>query len=175
MTIPKRYENVKYEDVPMPVKELLKDLSNKGLYIYGKVGTGKTHIAYSIYKKSNEKMEECLIYNTTELLHGLRQDINKLASDKWNDDQRIMNFPKIVILDDIGSEKISDWVAELFYLVINKRYENMYPTIFTSNLPIKDLAERIGNRTTSRIIEMCNIVELGGEDKRLLNSNKIQI
>lgn len=175
MKIPKRYENVKYEDVPDQIKGFLKDIQNKGIYIYGQVGTGKTHIAYSVYKKAIEQQGQILFYNTTELLHDLRQDINKPINERWNDDEKIMKNQGIVILDDIGAEKISDWVAELFYLIINKRYENMYPTIFTSNLPIKNLAERIGDRTVSRIVEMCNICELTGEDKRIINLNKIKI
>ena len=168
MNIPKRYAQVKYDDVPENIKEALKDLQNKGLYLYGAVGTGKTHIAYAIYQKSNEQvMNYVLFFNTTELLYGLRKDIDKEPVDRWNEDEKIMKHQGIVILDDIGAEKISDWVSERFYLIVNKRYENMYPTIFTSNFPIKELANKIGDRTVSRIVEMCNIVELTGEDKRI--------
>ena len=53
------------------------------------------------------------------------------------------------------------------YRLINYRYENMLRTFFASNLSLQELAERSGDRIASRIAEMCDIIEIGGEDKRL--------
>ncbi len=71
------------------------------------------------------------------------------------------------ILDDIGVEKVSEFVEEFMYMLINNQYEKVYPMVITSNLPLSQLAERLGDRIVSRIKEMCSVVEIKGEDKRL--------
>jgi DNA replication protein DnaC len=72
-----------------------------------------------------------------------------------------------VFIDDIGSEKTSEFVIEFLYILINKRYENMKRTVFATNLSINDFQERYGDRIMSRIAEMCILVEITGGDKRL--------
>lgn len=177
MTIPLRYINAAYKDVPADIKSAFEKLreTRKGLYIHGPVGTGKTHIIWAMRKYLNELCESNLkngisgpyssLYNTTELLHKIRAEFGRNSNDDLLGE--ILENKSILFLDDIGAEKLSDWVLETFYLIINRRYEDMRPTIFTSNLPISDLAERIGDRTTSRIVEMCDIFKLDGSDRRL--------
>ena len=172
--IPLRYKDVKFEDVPAEIKVHFESMvqSRRGIYIYGPVGTGKTHILWALRKKRAEIAEDkktenvmrSWFYNTTELLHKIRSDFNNKTEDTLTD---LLEYDGILFLDDIGAEKITDWVQETFYMIINKRYEQMLPTIFTSNLPIADLAERIGDRTASRIVEMCEIIKLDGKDRRL--------
>lgn len=183
--IPKRYEDVDYEkDVPENIKALFEQSreTRKGIYIHGGVGVGKTHIVYALLKKWNElrksdmeineqtKSEEVkprpysILWNTTELLHELRKSYRTKEQDFIDD---IISKKAFIFLDDIGSEKVTDWVEEIFYLIVNMRYEKVHPMIFTSNLPLSQLAEKIGDRTVSRIKEMCHIVELKGEDRRI--------
>lgn len=165
--IPKRYENAKFEDIPESVQELLKTMHQtyKGIYLHGPVGCGKTHILYAIRNKLEEKHTPFIFWNTARLLYEIRNEYrdSNFSYDTMGD---LLKSPDILLLDDIGAEKLTDWVIETFYLLINQRYENMLPTIFTSNFQIKDLAERIGDRSTSRIMEMCDIVELDNKDRR---------
>lgn len=188
--IPKRYENAGYEDVPEKIRIALEDgiKRGRGLYIYGAVGSGKTHIAYAIYKKACEEkiieVEEegvkrqyithpfkrgVRFFNTTELLHEIRADFSRDQRTKIEPENEILqNKSSIIIFDDIGAEKATDWVAETLYLMVNKQYENVTPVIFTSNLKIDELAEKIGDRTVSRIVEMCEIINLEGGDRRIV-------
>jgi len=170
INIPKRYENVKWEDVPENIMDFLQNLNEarKGIYIHGGVGTGKTHIVYAMAKRANEKGFGLVIKNVPELLREFRLDFSRNNNEKEFVEERIMNYQGLLILDDIGSEKMSDWVEETFYLIINKRYNDMLPTIFTSNLKLSELAERIGDRLASRIAGSCEVIELKGEDKRII-------
>lgn len=167
--IPRRYENAKYEDIPENIVNFLQNLDEerKGIYIHGGVGTGKTHIIYAMAKRANEKGFGLVIKNIPELLKEFRFDFSRNNNDKEFEEEHIMKYQGLLILDDVGSEKMSDWVEETFYLIINKRYNEMLPTIFTSNLNLSELADRIGDRIVSRIAGSCEVVELKGEDKRL--------
>lgn len=170
MQIPKRYEGCNYFDVPENIKILFDNIkdSRKGIFIHGDVGTGKTHIAYAIAKEWKDKTNnEVVFWNTAELLREIRLDFDRKDEFKLKVDEKLFDFRGLLILDDIGSEKISEWVSETFYMIINKRYNEMRPIIFTSNLSIPDLAEKFGDRTASRIVGMSDVVHLSGNDKRL--------
>ena len=67
-----------------------------------------------------------------------------------------------------GSEKITEWVLETFYLLINKKYNERIPLVITSNFKLMNLATQLNDRIVSRIVEMCDVVELTGEDRRLI-------
>jgi DNA replication protein DnaC len=205
--IPARYAQVKKEDIPTGIRDIMPEvLKGKGLYLYGNVGTGKTHILWAIVKhlrdtdvkkrkesmpqrkkEAEEKKENYYfptdeeieqrteiipVFNTVELLRSIRDDFDKKEHRRENRLQEIMEQP-IAVLDDVGSEKMSEWVQETFYLIINNRYEHKKPLIISSNFNIQDLAQRIGDRTVSRIVEMCYVVEIRGKDKRMEKPNKI--
>lgn len=174
MKTPQRFETAKWEDVPKDIQTHLVTIREhrKGLYIHGGVGTGKTHLLYAIKKGHEEKevpVATVRVYNCTEMLRQMREDFNKTDKfDHYDLLEDLLSYRGLLMIDDIGSEKLSDWVLETFYLLVNKRYEENIPTIFTSNLKIGELADRIGDRTVSRIVELCKIVSLDGEDKRIL-------
>ena len=169
---PKRFENTKWQDVPLNIKELINNITEnrKGIYIWGQSGSGKTHIAYAIanYLPNRDKNRiKVIVKNVPELLKSIRDDYNRQNQDKeWTMDKIIENRD-LLILDDIGSEKITDWVEETFYLLINKKYEEMIPIIFTSNYSIEELSTRLSDRIISRIVGSCDIINLKGNDRRI--------
>ena len=166
--IPARFQKAKYEDVPEDVRQAFEKIreTGRGLYIYGAVGTGKTHIAYTLYANSAEKAKIWARFiNVTELLRDMKTDFDRV--EKHYPEEDLMTYKGILFLDDLGSEKLSDWVLETFYLIINKRYNEMRPTIFTSNFRLPELEKRIGDRIVSRIVEMCDRFEIKGQDRRL--------
>ena len=87
---------------------------------------------------------------------------------------RLANVP-ILIIDDMGKEPPSDWVLSRLFAVINARYDKMLPTIITTNYEKSALVERMGKHgdhdtaeaMVSRICEMCELIKLTGEDRRL--------
>lgn len=186
--IPPKFNHAKYDDVPNQIRELFEKMpeTKRGIYIHGSVGTGKTHIAYALKSRYDREPKwesadkyvpgrSAKFWNMTEFLYEMRRDFGRDSRDKEEPAEALFANKGLVILDDVGAEKMSDWVAETFYLIVNDRYVNRYPTIYTSNLPISDLAERLGDRTVSRIVESCDVVELIGNDRRITNSRPIKI
>lgn len=72
----------------------------------------------------------------------------------------------MLLLDDLGAAKTSEWTAELTYRLINHRYEHLRPTLITTNLPTADLRTTLGDRIASRLAEMTQRVILTGPDRR---------
>jgi DNA replication protein DnaC len=170
LKVPARYEKSKWEDVPDVIRETAEAMaeSRKGLFIHGAVGTGKTHIAYGIAKHVYEDMrKKVMVVNSAELLGKIRSSFNNRFEGDYLDD--ILTFKGLLVIDDLGSERLTDtgFVEEQFYLIINRKYNDMLPVVFTSNFDVSQLSERLGERVASRLVEMCEIIELGGDDKRM--------
>jgi DNA replication protein DnaC len=168
MIIPERYKHGTYADVPQNIKDCFEKLKDtrQGLYLYGSVGCGKTHIAYELVKATIMTLrEKHLFWNVSELLREIRKDYDR--KEKQCLEEKLMEFEGVLFLDDLGSEKISEWVEEVFYLIINKRYNDMRPTIYTSNLSLGEIADRVGDRIASRIAGSCSVIKIEGGDRRL--------
>jgi DNA replication protein DnaC len=156
----------------MKAEEYLEDWeenrkSGRGLYICGDVGTGKTHLAVAVMNELiKRKRVPALFVTAPELLDNLRpQSYNnpELGLDEW------MNSVKnadLLVLDDLGSEKATAWVQERVFIIIDHRYREMLPTIITSNIGPRDLGDKLGPRTASRIVSICEGIELDGPDYR---------
>lgn len=168
--IPPRFHHADYErDVPATLKEVFVSQLQKrdGLYLHGDPGVGKTHIACALAKEIIEKGYSVKFFNTGKFLETLRGEFDKPSNpEEVGFFKEIMDFKGVLILDDIGSEKVSDWARERIYLILNDRYENMLPTIFTSNCDLEILSVRIGDRVASRIAGMTVRVRRGGADRR---------
>lgn len=178
--IPLRFKDAHYSDVPENIRTLFEKMkeTRRGIYIHGSAGTGKTHLAYALHKNftrtfliGDEKKTELNseFVNASELFAEMKRDFDR--KEKQYPMTTLMESRKLLFVDDIGSEKLSEWVASEFYLLINHRYNEMLPTIFTSNYSLAELAERLGDRIISRIAGMCDIEKIEGSDKRLSKVN----
>lgn len=139
-----------------------------GLLFFGSYGIGKTHLAASI---ANRLLGEAsvLYISCPDLLSEIRESIQRKGNPhRFN----IAKTVTLLVLDDIGAEKPSDWVRETLFVLINYRYEHQLCTIFTTNCSLEKLEERLGGRIVSRIAEMCRCIHFEGEDWRV-NSKKI--
>lgn len=179
--IPPRYWNVSYEkDIYPELKErvmfYLKKEKGMGLYIHGDTGVGKTFLACALAKYLNEKMR-VKFYVVGELLDKIRfeYDQKQGEEEKENLFEELMDYNKgFLILDDLGAEKLTEWARERLYLLINKKYNDMTPVIFTSNCSLDTLQDMIGDRIVSRIIGMCGVIKITGVDNRVPQNMNIQ-
>jgi DNA replication protein DnaC len=107
---------------------------------------------------------------TPELLLRIRMSYQDKANEtELQIIQQYIDAP-FLIIDDIGVEKATDFVLNVFYVIINRRYlSSSTVTIFTSNLSLDEIKEQLSERISSRIAEMCSMIKLGGRDRRIKN------
>lgn len=167
-TIPPRFANSAYEDVPENIRTKFESMrqTKKGLYIFGDVGIGKTHIAYALHKNAPKAGVRTRFWNTVDLYRDIREEISRDRYSKEHPVESAMDYSGILILDDVGVEKATDFVVESFYLIVNRRYNEMRPMIVTSNYSLDQLADRVGDRIPSRLSECCDVIKLTGNDRR---------
>lgn len=142
----------------------------EGLFITGGYGVGKTHLAASIanYLISNE-IATVIFGNVTTLLGRIRHTYSDSSQYEEEQIMKELYDVDLLIIDDLGKEKPTQWVEEKLYMVINQRYENYKPIVVTSNLELEEIEQRLencGGAIVSRIIEMCRGIKIVGPDFR---------
>jgi len=151
--------------------------AQKGIVFYGPPGVGKTHLAASLLKAViRDKGARGFFFQTTELLRLVRETYNRSVDETEMEVLRPVLEADVLVLDDLGVEKTSEWVQETLGLVINTRYNARRATIVTSNLAdvvdqnhkdfINSFMLQLGVRTRSRLLEMCEWVSVQGADIR---------
>jgi DNA replication protein DnaC len=142
------------------------------ILITGTTGTGKTHQAYGALRLVAEaglRNFQMMATNSADMYGALRPTGAAGASEHWL--RKLCEIP-LLLLDDLGSAKASEWTEEVTYRLINHRYNHCLPTIFTSNLPPRgengaaDLGSALGERIVSRLAEMTTVVAMVGTDRR---------
>lgn len=140
------------------------------LFLTGEVGTGKTHLALAILGDLVKKNVNGLAVTVPDLLDELRPSANE---EKRAEQMQILKTVSLLILDDLGAQKTTDWVTERLFVILNARYANLLPTVITSNTTLKELVDIPGwPRFVDRISEMARVVKLTGKSYRLKQARR---
>jgi DNA replication protein DnaC len=151
----------------------------RGLCFIGRHGIGKTHLAVGILKRVVRRIgATAMFWDTTDLLREIRHTYGPTVRAAEMDFLRPVMDAQLLVLDDVGKDRYSEWVEETMNLIVNTRYNQNLSTIFTSNfLDDPDVANpnalkvRVGLRIHSRMHEMCTFVEFEGADYRFRPPN----
>ena len=139
----------------------------RGLWFVGTVGTGKTTLAMLISKLAMEADHTVAIYSLPRLLAMLRDTYDDASDYSLSDLIDRLCSVELLHVDDVGAEQTSPWVLEQLYTIINTRYEDGRAVLLTTNLDDGQLRVQIGERTVSRIYEMCGQpLPMRGDDHR---------
>lgn len=146
-----------YEAAREFVGNFMEDSETDGLYITGPVGSGKTFLVSCIANALLEMGTEVLFLIVPDLLDEIKATYDTLTHSAHSEQDLLdtARRVKLLILDDLGAHNYTEWVRNKIYSIINYRINNQLPTIITSNISLEDLDSFLGERTTSRIFQMC--------------------
>lgn len=199
--IPRRYEHCSFDsfDVIFPgsdpslaaahlmarrfVEGYPATTEGRGLLLTGSVGVGKTHLVVGILKALIEKGVRGLFCDYRELLKEIQHSYNPQVVTNELEILRPVFDADVLVLDELGASKPTEWVWDTVALILNTRYNDKRTTIITTNYPDQSpsaasvsgpqramreesLGDRIGERMRSRLAEMCVVIEMRGKDFR---------
>jgi DNA replication protein DnaC len=195
--IPRRYQNCSldnfevhndtHKDALKISRQFVKNYPAQevGLLFIGPCGVGKTHLAVAIIRELLEKKNvSCSFYDFRELIRDIQSSFTPDSSLSEAEILAPVFDVGVLVLDELGAKRPTAWVEETVFYIINQRYNQKRPTIFTSNYfdideeedrrekmyKEKDdsLVSRIGYRLRSRLYEMSKVVNIQGDDYRKL-------
>lgn len=147
----------------------IKNRKGHGLLLTGPVGSGKTRLAISILNELSDRYPAAvqMFGNIADLIHRVKQSFNEYeATDRDIIDR--MATARLLCIDDLGKEHSTDWTHALAYEVINRRYNDLARTIFSTNLTRGELMRRYDRAIMSRIIETSTTIDFAGiDDQRI--------
>jgi DNA replication protein DnaC len=206
--IPKRYEHCDFESystdvavaaqhaqslkqAKLSVQAFVRDFpggTDKGILLMGPSGVGKTHLAVAALKDLLRRGHQGLFCDYRELLKEIQASYNPASESTEMKILEPIRTIEVLVLDDLGASKPSDWVRDIVGIVLNARYNEKLTTIITTNYvdspatageparlpsgkliaPTREdsLDERIGSRMRSRLFEMCRTVKIVSADFR---------
>ena len=173
--IPKRYRGVSFDRQPICdldpsllrgvrhyVRELAKNLDKgRGLWIHGDVGTGKTSLAMLVARAAGEVGRSVAVYSVPQLLAELRGSFNPDSDASYDVLYEQLTSVDLLVLDDLGAEKQTEWVLEQLYRLVNERWQDGRAILATSNSPdphrdvtLATLREQIERLRSARISDL---------------------
>jgi len=154
----------------------------KGLLLTGGNGVGKTHLAVAVLRELVVgKGARGQFWDFHELIREIRSSYDEQTKTTELQVLEPVVEADVLLLDDLGAWRMTDWMLDTLFFIINQRYLGRRATIITTNFPdvspeeaagdrsqrrVEYLVERVGNSVRSRLMEMCIVIRLAGDDHR---------
>jgi DNA replication protein DnaC len=178
--IPKRFRGVSFERKPVcdldpvvlrHVRGFVDDIHARlddgaGLWFHGDVGTGKTSLAMLVAKAADKAGRSMAVYSVPQLLATIRRTYETNAEDSYDALLRRLTGVDLLVLDDLGAERQTEWVLEQLYLLVNERWQNRGSVMVTTNVPDPD-PEAPRRILQHEAAELRRARERGGSPERL--------
>jgi DNA replication protein DnaC len=150
--IPKRFRGVSFDRRPIcdldpvvlrHVRGFVQDVDEhlddgSGLWFHGDVGTGKTSLAMLVAKAADTAGRSIAVYSVPQLLATIRRTYESNAEDSYDALMHRLTGVDLLVLDDLGAERQTEWVLEQLYLLINERWQSRRSVLVTTNVPDPD-------------------------------------
>ena len=164
-----RYENAELSDFGYFGEELVKEIESvfnppddltgfkNGILLYGPPGCGKTYALNGLWKwLMGRDPSKCLLFsNYAEFMQRIREEFAdgsyRESGSWWNIVTDTEIYKGMVILDDIGTSKFSDFELEKLYIILEKRISDCAPMVISTNLPLEKNEDLLGGRISSRL------------------------
>jgi DNA replication protein DnaC len=177
--------------VILDVRQFIRDFPNEkrpGLLLIGETGCGKTHLAVAALREIIARGFEGLFYNYQKLLNDIKAGYDPASNSSKREAYQSALDADVLLLDDLGANRVTDWVEDTINSIITYRCDNRKPLLATTNMPDPDagsvivqrsgpdervdyrrkLEEQIGARARSRLFEMCTVIKMPAvEDYRV--------
>lgn len=157
--IPSRFVEATAEQLDGKLAEASDWDGTCNVLLVGNVGAGKTHAAVALARTVHDRGGSVAFWPVVELLDALRPSGDEKAMDR-------ALAVDVLVLDDLGLERPSDWTFERLYALVNRRWLEQRPTIVTSNLPVDELEAAVGAPMWSRLYHGALRLSAGGPDRR---------
>lgn len=135
-------------------------LLGQGLILMGGPGAGKTHMVAAIANELISQLTPVIFRPVPFMLKRIQATFKKNAIETEDMLMSQLTGCDLLILDDVGAEKWSEWVEATLFTIIDERYRQLLPVIITTNCDLNELEAGIGSRNFDRLIEVCRFVDV---------------
>jgi DNA replication protein DnaC len=179
--IGRRFLEVSFEREPIvsldpivlrPVRAFVRSIGEKldagrGLWFDGPVGTGKSSLAILVAKAAKDAGRSYAVYPVPRLLAEIKRTFDRDASDNYLAFFRKLCSVDVLVLDDLGAEKQTEWVLEQLYSIVNERWQDRRSIVVTTNTPDPDprAASHLLHRAAKRLGELIEDGRIHGRDR----------